>query len=175
MKIERIVNGYLEENCYIIYNNLNECLIIDPGSEGEKIEKFIKEKKLNVISFLITHYHFDHIGALEYLKEKYNCKINDYKNVGDIKISSFKFKVIQNFGHTLDSCSFYFYNENVMFTGDFIFKDTIGNYDFKNKKYMLDSLKEFKNIDKDIKIYPGHYDETSVFYEHKNNIYLKEL
>ena len=41
MKVEKIVNGFLDENCYIISNNEKECLIVDPGSEGEKIVSFI--------------------------------------------------------------------------------------------------------------------------------------
>ena len=67
-KVERLVVGFLGENCYIVSNNNDDALIIDPGDEGDKIISFIKEHKYNVKAILITHYHFDHIGAVNELK-----------------------------------------------------------------------------------------------------------
>ena len=172
MKVEILPVGYLRENCYIISKN-NNCIIIDPGDEDNKIIKCIGGKK--VLAILITHYHFDHIGALNILKEKYNVEIYDYKNINeDIKISDFNFKVIDTKGHTDDSVSFYFYNDNIMFTGDFLFKESIGRFDFDNSSEidMLKSIENIKKYDKSIKIYPGHGDITTLEYEFKNNPYL---
>ena len=73
----------------------------------------------------------------------------------------------------MDSISFLFEKDKVMFTGDFVFKETIGNYDMKNENIMISSLKKFKLLNKDIIIYPGHGDKTSVDYELKNNPYLR--
>ena len=47
-KVERLVVGFLGENCYIVSNNNDDALIIDPGDEGDKIISFIKEHKYNV-------------------------------------------------------------------------------------------------------------------------------
>ena len=71
IKITKIVNGYLNENCYLIEGQ-DSILIVDPGSESEKIISKIKEINKEVKAILITHYHFDHIGALDELKNKYN-------------------------------------------------------------------------------------------------------
>ena len=79
MKVETIVVGPLETNCYIITKQ-NDCLIIDPGDEFEKIYKYINDKTLNVKGVLITHYHFDHIQALEKCLDSFGCTIIDYKN-----------------------------------------------------------------------------------------------
>ena len=58
MEIKCIAVGELQCNCYILEKN-NECLLIDPGDEYNKIKKLITNKK--VLAILITHNHFDHI------------------------------------------------------------------------------------------------------------------
>ena len=65
-----IVNGDLLENCYIIHNK-NQALIVDPGSEEEKIFKVIDDLKLEVKGILVTHYHFDYVTCLDKVKNKY--------------------------------------------------------------------------------------------------------
>ena len=69
LKIITVVTGYLEENCYILHND-KDALIIDPGDDSNKIIDAIGN--LNVLGILITHYHFDHVGALDDIKSKYN-------------------------------------------------------------------------------------------------------
>ena len=65
--------------------------------------------------------------------------------------------------------------EKVMFTGDFIFKGSIGKYSIENEKIMFDSLKRFMSLDNDITIYPGHGESSSVLYEKENNYFLRGL
>ena len=105
LEVECIVNGILEENCYIIHDNKN-ALIVDPGSQGIKIINKINELKVSVKAILITHYHFDHTGALEEMKNHYNVDVIDFENKKNN--SGFEFKIIENFGHTLDSVSYLF-------------------------------------------------------------------
>lgn len=62
MIIDKVVVGPLAENCYIVTKN-EKTIIIDPGDEGKKIIDVAKDK--NVVGVLITHHHFDHIGALK--------------------------------------------------------------------------------------------------------------
>lgn len=174
MKIEKFICGYLEENCYLLINE-DDCLLIDPGSDGPKIDEYIKIKDLNLRAILITHYHFDHVGGLEYFKEKYNPKIIDYKNLGLNKIKSFMFEVFPTKGHTDDSCSFFFEEINTMFVGDFLFKETIGRYDFENSSFteMQKSIKWIKEYDKNLTIYPGHGEKTTLNNELTYNEFLK--
>ena len=168
-----IVNGDLEENCYIIHNK-SYAMIIDPGSEANKIIN--KIGNLDVIGILITHYHYDHIGALDDIKNKYNgAKIFDYTSHNYNELECFKFKKINNFGHTMDSCSFLFENENIMFTGDFVFYRTIGNYDIENEEEMLKSLKNFIKLNDNIIIYPGHGPSSNIGYEKRNNYFLRGI
>lgn len=173
MNIICIVNGDLEENCYIIHNK-KHALIIDPGSESDKIFKVIDDLKLKVKGILITHYHFDHVLCLDEVINKYKVDVIDYKNKVD-DIDDFHFEIIENFGHTMDSVSFYFRKEKVMFTGDFVFKDSIGKYDYFNERIMYKSLKEFCKLDDDIVIYPGHGESSTVGYEKENNYFLRGI
>ena len=173
LKIITIINGYLEENCYLIVKD-KSALIVDPGSESDKIIDKISSLELNIKGILITHSHFDHIGALDEVKNKYKVEVIDFNNNKE-NIAPFKYRIIENPGHTLDSISFYFYEDNIMFTGDFVFKESIGNYEYENEILMYSSLKEFKKLDKNIIIYPGHGDKTNVEYELKNNLFLRGI
>lgn len=171
MNIKKIPVGPLQANCYILTIG-DDNIIIDPGSEDEKIKKNIKGK---VNSILVTHSHDDHIGALEELQKTFNCPVYSFYNLKSqkYKINSFCFEVIYTKGHTDDSVTYYFYKDRIMFTGDFLFKGTIGRTDldtgniFEMKK-SIDIIKKYH----DIKIFPGHGDETTIDYEKKNNIYL---
>lgn len=174
MQIITLKVGPLECNCYIL--KINSCaLVIDPGSEFEKIDRYLQDVKLKVI--LITHHHFDHIGALQDLIDKYHVKVYDYHNLSnkEYTISPFIFDVIYNPGHTTDSISFYFKKENIMFVGDFIFADSIGRTDLEtgNMKDMQKSLNKIKKIDNNITLYPGHGPTTNLDYEKKHNIYFR--
>ena len=172
LEVECIVNGILEENCYIIHDNKN-ALIVDPGSQGIKIINKINELKVSVKAILITHYHFDHTGALEEMKNHYNVDVIDFENKKNN--SGFEFKIIENFGHTLDSVSYLFEKDKIMFTGDFVFKDSIGKYDEENEYIMFESLKNFTKLDDNIVIYPGHGPSSTVGYEKRYNYFLRGM
>ncbi|MDF2945708.1 MAG: hypothetical protein K0S51_387 [Bacillales bacterium] len=74
MKIKTIPVGDFQVNCYIIVNK-DKCLIIDPGGEFNLINNYILEKGVTPIAVLITHAHFDHIGAIEQCANNYNIPV----------------------------------------------------------------------------------------------------
>lgn len=159
MNVEKLVVGYLRENCYIGTIG-DKSFIVDPGDEADKIIEACKGK--NVVEILVTHNHFDHTGALENIEKYFNIKANS-------KSDLFDYEVIATPGHTSDSKTFYFKNENVMFTGDFIFFETIGRTDLEtsNPLDMIKSLEKISEYPDDIVIYPGHGRETNLGYEKK--------
>lgn len=166
MEIKNIVVGKLETNCYILSKD-KKCLIIDPGDEGNKIIANIKDE---VIGIIITHHHFDHIGSLKEVSQYYNCPIYDYSNLKDNNIiGPFSFKRIKTPGHTDDSITIYFDQENIMFVGDFIFYNSIGRMDLGgNINDMKKSIESILLYQDDIKLYPGHFISTSIGEERKN-------
>lgn len=186
MKIEKIVVGLYEENCYLIIKD-DKCIIVDPGDESKKIISNLEKSELNVLGILITHAHFDHIGALNDILDRYNVPVY-YHNINNeiehdklinIKeekyiLDKFKFEVIFTPGHRNDSVTYYFYDENIMFTGDFLFKGTIGRTDLEYASIldMQKSLNKIKKYDNEITIYPGHGDETTLEIEKKINPYF---
>lgn len=160
MEIKKVIVGPLETNCYILKNN-NECLVIDPGADFPKIKKEIGENK--VVGCLVTHFHQDHIEALEELLSYYNVEINNINN------NNFNFIMLETPGHTFDSRTFYFPKEKVMFCGDFLFKNGIGRTDLGgNQKDMINSLHEIEKYDDEITIYPGHGPSTTLGQEKRN-------
>lgn len=168
MQIVNLKLGSLQTNCYILIED-NECLIIDPADEYYKINEIVKN--LNIKAVLVTHYHYDHIGALDYFKD---YPIYDYKNSeGNYEIVNFNFKIIETKGHKDDCVSFLF--ENHMFTGDFLFKGTIGRTDFVDSNFadMQKSINKIKSYDKSIIIYPGHGEISTLEYEFKNNYFFR--
>ncbi|MFK4565851.1 MBL fold metallo-hydrolase [Enterococcus sp. UD-01] len=74
LKIERIQTGVIKENCYLIYND-DHLLIIDPGADAEKIAALIEKTGTTPAAILLTHTHYDHIGAVEELRHLYNIPV----------------------------------------------------------------------------------------------------
>lgn len=66
--------GALQANAYVIYEK-GRALLVDPGGEGNKIRRFIRQKKLQPEAILLTHAHFDHIGAVEPLRKEYSIPV----------------------------------------------------------------------------------------------------
>ncbi len=161
MKIDILKVGELETNCYILSKN-KEAIIIDPGAEASRIIEFCKD--LNVVGVLLTHSHFDHIGALDEVCENFNVTCNNFN------FDNFNLEVIETPGHFFDSKTLYFKTDEVMFTGDFLFEDTFGRVDFPESSIpdMISSIKKMENYSDEITIYPGHGNSSNLGYE-KNN------
>jgi glyoxylase-like metal-dependent hydrolase (beta-lactamase superfamily II) len=160
INIKQISVSMMRTNCYVIYNDEGEAVIVDPGDNYTKIKDAIIALKLSPKAILLTHGHFDHIGAASKLKEVYGINIYAYEdekqvlNSADynlsnifgvpivleadvylrdneeIEIIGFKFKVIHTPGHTVGSCCYYLKEYGMMFTGDTLFAGTHGRYDF---------------------------------------------
>lgn len=173
METEKIVTGLLDENCYVLKKN-GSCLIVDPGDDYSNIKEVVGDAK--VLAVLLTHSHFDHIGALRNFLTKRSVKI--FKKSGVLEqeytIGDFTFQVIYTPGHSKDSISFYFKDEKEMFVGDFIFKESIGRCDLPggSEADMKISLTKLKEFPRDITLCPGHGDITTLDYELDHNSYL---
>lgn len=184
MEVKRTVVGNLSENCYLVKEK-DIGLIIDPGDDIDKILDMIGDTK--ILGILITHAHFDHVGALDDLLKKYDVPVYYHnvnnelnKNIIDIKEEEYKtdnlsFKVIYTPGHRNDSVIYYFEKEKIMFTGDFLFYLSIGRTDFEYGDIyeMNNSINKIKKYDDDITIYPGHGTKTTLKFEKEYNNYLK--
>lgn len=176
MKISYIKVGFLKCNCYLLEKD-NECLIIDPGDDYDQIKN--KFGKKNIIGILLTHSHFDHVASVDNLVNDNNIEVYSLNNLkeGKNNIGKFHFEVIYTFGHSMDSITYYFYEDKMMFTGDFLFRDTIGRCDLLESNYneMKKSIQKIKKYDDNIIVYPGHGMSSILGYEKKNNPYFNGI
>ena len=101
MEIERIVSYYNDENCYLVYDEDKNGIIIDPGSEASVILDVIKQKGVNVSHIFLTHCHYDHIDGLGELRDILGAKVyasfecNQNIQNPQVNLSNFQTKVIR--------------------------------------------------------------------------------
>ena len=175
MKVESIVVGELQENCYLIGKD-DKYLLVDPGEDTNKILDFIKDK--DIIGILVTHGHHDHIGALSYLIDHFHYSVYDRfcLSEGIVKIGPFNIEIIYTPGHKEDCVTYYFREEKYMFTGDFLFKGTVGRCDLDggNWRDMVRSIQKIRAYDDDIEVFPGHGESTILGKEKRYNPYFRE-
>lgn len=191
MIIEKIRVSVFFTNCYIIGCEKEKlCGIIDPGDETEKIKEIIAKFGLKPTLIINTHGHFDHIGGnnffdlpvyiheydAEFLKNPdknlsslfstpYICKnkVITFQEGEKIKIGKLTIDIIHTPGHTPGSVCLKF--NNILFTGDTLFRDGIGRTDFPggNEKELIKSIREkILILPEDTKIYPGHGEKSNI-------------
>lgn len=197
MEIRTLTLGVYQTNTYILVQN-NQVIIIDPVSKPERIHALLKEDE-KIIGICLTHGHFDHIGAVDELVNINKCPVfiheNDYELTQDseknysqsrkiklksklefyterMRLGSFEFSVFHTPGHTKGSVCLEF--NNILFTGDTLFKGSIGRTDLYsgNDQEMKQSLRFIRSLKENYQIYPGHEDHTDLYYELKHNPYL---
>ena len=120
MKVVVLVLGPLDTNTYILSKD-GKCIIIDPADDAEKIVSFCS--KYEVEEIIVTHHHFDHIGALEKLEKYYNIKHNTFLR------KTFSYDIIKTPGHTDDSISIFF-GGFLPLTGKYISEMCFANSEF---------------------------------------------
>ncbi len=197
MQISVKAMGAYQTNCYLLEIK-NRTLIIDPGVNATN---WVIKNAKNPIAILNTHGHFDHVWSNSELKDRLNIPIytpqddafmlsNDPFGQGvppstpdflvepnsNIDIDGIKVKFHHFAGHT-PACSVIEIG-SLWFSGDFIFKHSIGRWDFpySNAKEMANSLKRVMKIKKDYRVLPGHGDETTLQKEQRFfPMWLKEV
>ncbi|MDQ0213862.1 glyoxylase-like metal-dependent hydrolase (beta-lactamase superfamily II) [Oikeobacillus pervagus] len=75
MEWRRIPLGPLQTNCYVLFNQQKECILIDPGEEGDRLIAWLTGEELKPLAILLTHAHFDHIGAVDDIREQYHIPV----------------------------------------------------------------------------------------------------
>ena len=169
MEVE-IISCLKDNYSYLVIDkNNNSACIIDP-SESEPIIEIIEKKKVNLKFILNTHHHYDHVGGNEILKKKFGAKIIAFKDdknripFVDILLEdneiwknlNFEFKVFHIPGHTSGHICFYFYKDNIVFSGDTLFSLGCGRIFEGTYEQMYYSLNKFKELPKETKVYCGH-------------------
>ncbi|USY54465.1 MBL fold metallo-hydrolase [Bacillus sp. 1780r2a1] len=79
MKYHRVPLGPIQTNCYLLVNNDKECLIVDPGGEGKKLNQLIHKQQYKPQAVVLTHAHFDHIGGVDDVASHFSIPIYVHK------------------------------------------------------------------------------------------------
>ncbi len=201
MIVKTIIAGVYDENCYIAMDEkTKEAVIMDPGGSFDKIVDAIEKMEAKPKFILLTHGHFDHVGAVSELKEKYNIKsfiseddekmiekkesafgplskADGYIHDNDVfKIGNIEIKAIKTPGHTPGGMCFLI--ENSLFSGDTLFRESIGRSDFPggNFNQLVDGIKtKLMILPDDIVVYPGHNASSTIGHERLNNPFLGDI
>lgn len=198
MLIKTLPVGQLETNCYVVTNEETlDCAVIDPGDESNTILSYLEENRLNCRVILLTHGHYDHVGAVEAVREEtgatvYMNRADDaialgtsrygftlpeggkYYDDGDVvEIPGLRFEVIATPGHTPGGVTLRC--ENALFTGDTLFKGSCGRTDLPggDMEQELDSLQKLCELPGDYEVYPGHMDSSTLERERSFNYYCR--
>lgn len=206
MKIKTFITGPIDVNTYLVINQKNEAFLVDPSGYDD-IVSYIDDKNVNLKFILLTHGHYDHIYKLDEITDKYQCPVyihegdsdcikdpsknlssyaNEYVSFdikpnklteGEHTIDNFKINVIHTPGHTPGSAIYYLKQQRIAFTGDFLFKGTIGRTDLPlgDMRKMQKSIEKIKMLSKDTIIYPGHGPKSNIKSELKLNPYLNKM
>jgi hydroxyacylglutathione hydrolase len=189
MQIQSKPMGAYQTNCYIVTIDGKD-IIIDPGVGAVE---WVKAHVTNPVAILNTHGHFDHVWSNQELKEYFNIPL--YTPKGDVMLlqksgwmpdlppsypdvevegdQTFDIEGIEvTFRHFPGHCPGCSVIEigDAMFSGDFIFHQSIGRVDFpySSPADMKKSLKKFLKLDYDKTVYPGHGAPTTVKAEQRN-------
>ncbi len=156
MHYYRVVNGIHPNNTYLVYNDRNDCIIIDPSLGEKEIDKMITNCNFNVVGILLTHAHYDHIFSVDYFVDKYDVDVYCSKNCSEFIKDSTKnlSKTSNNAPYEMivkakpiivnddfkindfeikimrtyghSQTCLTYFIDEFAFTGDFLFKNTIG-------------------------------------------------
>lgn len=169
------VKGYFAENCFFyIDDQTKHGFIIDPGAQARGLLSLIRKNGWIIEKILLTHGHFDHIGAVEELRSALcgphilvHCadRVNDGDLIDLAVDPLFSLRVIYTPGHTTDSIVYYSEKDRVAFVGDTIFKGSIGNYQYPGgnlKDLQRSIIERIFMLPDDTVLCSGHSEQTTV-------------
>lgn len=205
MKIQTLLNGPIEQNCYVLSEG-SQALVIDPGSSPEELMAAMDKAGVKPVLILATHGHFDHVGAVNALSQTYGAPFamhaadapmlevledtyafygmgstkkpvitRELKDGDVINEAGIQLKVLHTPGHSPGGLCFYHEASGSLFSGDTLFRRSIGRSDFEygDAEQLVAGIKaKLLTLPDSTKVYPGHGEPTSIGEEKKENAFL---
>lgn len=211
--VKRFTCNPLQENCYVVSDDTQECVIIDCGAyyqdEKDALTGYIREQRLKPVHLIATHGHLDHnfgnadifseyglkvevcsedAYLIEHLPEQasslFGMRISDdqpevgrwLKHGDTITFGNQTLQVLQSPGHTPGSALLYCEAQHTVFTGDTLFRMSIGRTDFEGGSWqqMEQSLKNVvARLPKETIVLSGHGPQSTIADELTCNPYLR--
>ena len=204
--LKKVVVGSMSANAYIVGSKESgECILIDPGAQADLILHKVEEAGLRVALMVNTHGHGDHNGAVKETKERTSAEfrihqsdvrvmaasmswapmmVPDYKmppppdgfltDGDELRVGGVTLRVLETPGHTPGSVCFYM--EGMVFTGDTLFKGSIGRFDLDggNGPQLLRSIESrLLTLPDETVVMPGHGEGSTIGDERRSNPFLR--
>lgn len=205
LKIEQRVLGMVATNVYLgIHTETKEAFLVDPADRADYIADWIRKSGVTLKAILLTHGHFDHIGASEELKKEFQVPIYamaaeavvledsrlnlsanwaapftakcdiELQDEQELKVAGFTVIAYHTPGHTKGGACYYLPEEQVLFSGDTIFRASVGRTDFPTGsmgELRRSVQRMLKLLPDETAVLPGHESDTSIADEKKWNPY----
>lgn len=189
----------------VINEDTKQAVVIDPAACPSYLMSHIKSEGLKIEAILLTHGHFDHIMGIDGFLSEFDVPVYVHEEDADamedpvlnqsstytsgytfgkarylrdretLELAGYTFQVIHTPGHTKGGCCYYVASENVLFSGDTLFQNSVGRTDFVNSSTsdLVHSVREkLFLLPDDTMVYPGHMGETKIGHEKKYNPYV---
>lgn len=194
MQIITMPVGAYQTNCYVVWEQDAQCVLIDPGYQPAYLLQQVKRLGKTVAAILLTHGHFDHVGGVREIAAETNCPVylckeelslppsftdgplyytHTYGQGDIVTLAGLTFQVIHTPGHTPGGVCLVC--QDALFSGDTLFAGSCGRTDLPGGSWpvLQKSLQRLAEIKTDYRVYPGHGEATGLSWEQKTNPYLK--
>ena len=195
INIHTLTLGLYQTNCYIVHNEGDRrCIVIDPGYEANTILNRVALLGLEIEAILLTHGHFDHVGAVRQIAADTDCRVfvhekelqlpgaltdgplyytDLYPESGVMELAGADIKILHTPGHTPGSVCLLI--GDLLISGDTLFAGSMGRCDFPGSSIfdMRKSMKKLRDLPGDYRVFPGHAEATTLEFERKTNPYLR--
>ena len=188
--------GAYQTNCYLVWDSeSHSCVVIDPGYDAQSVLLAAKQLGKTIEAILLTHGHFDHVGAVRQLAADTDCKVylcepdlamppqltagklfctDLYGEADTIAAAGLTFRVLHTPGHTPGSVCLL--TEDHLFSGDTLFAGSCGRTDLPGGDWQTirSSLSRLAALTENLQIYPGHGESTTLDNERMYNPYMRD-
>lgn len=203
MKLKCLSLGSMDNNCYLISDETTrEAAIIDAPCEADEILGVLEQEKLCCKYILLTHSHFDHVGAVNQVRSATGATLAVHPLDADelmhpvmrmyapkiekepdlllhdgqtIELGNVRLLVLHTPGHTKGGVCYY--TPGKLFSGDTLFFLDVGRCDLPGGNYdtIKRSIREKLYVLPDeTEVYPGHGRSTTIGFEKANNHYIRQ-
>ena len=187
----------LYTNTFLLISDAGHAVVIDPAAEVHSYDEILKKHNATLTTILCTHGHYDHVGSAEALRTEWNAKLFceaadlagdrmyplsaadcGYAEGETVSVDELQFTVWHTPGHTPGHVALYEPQSKSLFTGDTLFRESIGRTDLPGGDYswiMRSILDILLPLGDEVHVYPGHGPESTIGHEVLYNPFIVEV